>query len=73
MMTGFAIGTDDHFGTQFITQFSPPHFKRAGRRELVIVEVRVNEQDFHADTGASNHNRDAAASRFWRPIQMDPP
>ena len=50
MMSRFPVGADKHFGLECNSQFSPPQLKRAGRRELVIIEVRVDKEDFHVET-----------------------
>jgi hypothetical protein len=46
-MSSLAVRTDEHLGPERAAQFAPPQLERAGRRELVIVEVRMDEQGFH--------------------------
>src|SRR5439155_24003746 len=66
LMSRFAIGADDHLGAQRAAEFPFPHFKRAGGGEFVIIEVRVDGEDFHAMRPPSNHAPSKVASRFCR-------
>ena len=47
-MTGLAIRADEHPSFKGGAELAPPKLERAGGRELVIIEVRVNMEDLHA-------------------------
>ena len=47
VMTGLAVGADEHFALEVFPVRAAPEFKRTGRGEFVIVEMRVDEEGFH--------------------------
>lgn len=52
-----SIGADDDFGAQLIAKLLLPQVKRACSEKLVVVKMRVDEQDFHDDRAIRTHPR----------------
>src|SRR2546426_314197 len=46
-MSCLAVRADNHLCAERVAELSFPRFERAAGGEFVVVEMRVNEQDFH--------------------------
>ena len=70
MVAGLPVGADEDFCLKGVAQFPPPQFEGSGGGELVVVEVRVDEQGLHRSKVPDGHDDTAPTLQPLRGIRV---